>query len=84
METWIGLLSEMKKSNRTVPVEGPLEQELACSFGEAGAALVRLQHLRDDVVQPGSPLVQGALLLQGDLEVLLQALDHALVTLTHP
>lgn len=66
------------------PVEGPLQQELACSFGEAAAALVRLQDLSDHVVQPGSPLVQRALLLQGDLKILLQALDHALVTLAHP
>lgn len=67
-----------------VPVEGPFEQELACSFGKAGASLVRLQDLRDHVVQPGSPLVQGALLLQGDLKVLLQTLNHTLVALTHP
>ena len=67
-----------------LPVEGPLEQELACSLGEAGAALVGLQDLRHHVVQPGGPLVQRALLLQRHLEVLLQALDHTLVTLTHP
>lgn len=72
------------KSNQTVPVEGPFEQELACSFGEATAALVRLQDLRDHVVQPGSPLVQRALLLQRDLKILLQTLNHALVTLAHP
>lgn len=69
---------------RSVPVEGPLEQELAGGFGEAGAPLVRLQDLRNHVVQPGGPLVQGALLLQGHLEVLLQTLDHALVTLADP
>lgn len=45
---------------------------------------MRLQDLRDHVVQPGSPLVQRALLLQGDLKVLLQTLHHALVTLAHP
>lgn len=66
------------------PVKRPLEQELASGFGEAGAALMRFEDLRDHVIQPGGPLVQGALLLQGDLKVLLQALDHALVTLTHP
>lgn len=83
-EIFISLFSEIKNSNQTVPVEGPLEQELACSFGEAGVALVRLQDLRDHVVQPGSPLVQRALLLQGDLKILLQTLNHALVALTHP
>lgn len=67
-----------------LPVEGPLQQELARSFGEAATALVRLQDLSDHIVQPGSPLVQGALLLQGDLKILLQALNHALVTLAHP
>lgn len=67
-----------------LPVEGPLQQELACSFGEAATALVRLQDLSDHIVQPGSPLVQRALLLQSDLKILLQALNHALVTLTHP
>lgn len=43
-----------------------------------------LEDLRDHVIQPGGPLVQRALLLQGDLKVLLQTLHHALVTLTHP
>lgn len=69
-ERWINTSSDMK-SNQMVPVEGPFEQELACSFGEATAALVRLQDLRDHIVQPGSPLVQRALLLQGDLKILL-------------
>lgn len=78
------LSATAKRSQETVPVEGPFEQELASSFGEAGAALVRLQDLSDHVVQPGGPLVQRALLLQGDLKILLQALDHALVTLAHP
>lgn len=45
---------------------------------------MRLQHLSDHIVQPGGPLVQRALLLQGDLKILLQTLNHALVTLTHP
>lgn len=78
------LFATAKRSQETVPVEGPFEQELASSFGEAGAALVRLQDLSDHVVQPGGPLIQRALLLQGDLKILLQALDHALVTLAHP
>lgn len=43
-----------------------------------------LQDLSDHVVQPGGPLVKRALLLQGDLKILLQALDHALVALAHP
>lgn len=67
-----------------VPVEGPLEQELASCLGETGASLVWLQDLVDDIVQPGCPLVQRALLLQGHLEVLLQPLDHPLLALTHP
>lgn len=67
-----------------LPVERPLEQELASSFGETRAALMRLQDLRDHVVQPGGPLIQRALLLQGDFKVLLQTLDNTLVTLTHP
>lgn len=67
-----------------LPVERPFEQELACSFGEAWAALVGLQDLRDHVVKPGSPLIQRALLLQGDFKILLQTLNHTLVTLTHP
>lgn len=67
-----------------VPVERPLEQELTRCFGETGAALVRLQHLSDHVVQPRGPLVQRALLLKGHFKVLLQTLNHALVALTHP
>lgn len=43
-----------------------------------------LQDLGDHVVEPAGPLVQGALLLQGQLEVLLQPLHHALLTLAHP
>lgn len=67
-----------------VPVKGPLEQELACSFGEGGFILVRLEHFSDHVVQPSSPLFQGALLLEGGLEVLLKALNYALFALAHP
>lgn len=46
--------------------------------------LVGLERLRDDAVQPGSPLLQRLLLLQSHLEVLLQPLHHAVLTLTHP
>lgn len=45
------------------PVEGPLEQELPSRPGEAGPVFVRLEHLGDHVLQPGRPLLQGALLL---------------------
>lgn len=86
---WTEVLCPFKESLNSpnvslLPVERPFEQELACSFREARAALVRFQDLRDHVVEPGSPLVQRALLLQGDFKVLLQTLNHTFVTLTHP
>lgn len=45
------------------PIEGPLEQELSGRPGEAGPVFIRLEHLSDHVLQPGCPLLQGALLL---------------------
>ncbi len=76
--------TKCEDSLRVLPVEGPLEQELACSFGEGGFVLVRLQYLSDHVVQPSGPLLQGALLLKGGLEIQLEALNYALFTLAHP
>lgn len=46
-----------------VPIEGPLQQELPRGLGEAGAALVVLENLGDNVIKPAGPLVQRALLL---------------------
>lgn len=66
------------------PVEAPLEQEEFRRFGEGRAAGVGLQDLRDDRVQPRGPLLQRVLLLQGHFEVLLQPLDHTIVTAAHP
>jgi len=66
------------------PVEGPVEEELARGAGEAAALVVRLQGLGHHAVQPPRPLLQGAVLLQRGLEVMLQPLHHTLLTLTHP
>jgi len=66
------------------PVERPLEEELASCLGEVCTALVRLEDLVDDTLQPDSPLLEGVLGLQGLLEVLLQLLDRAVLALTHP
>lgn len=53
------------------PVKGPLEQEEFGGLWEGRAMLIGLQDLRDHAIQPCSPLLQGVLLLQGQLEVLL-------------
>lgn len=67
-----------------MPVKGPLEQELTGSFRETRPVLVGLEDLTDHVVKPDSPLLQGALLLQRSLEVLLESLHHALLALADP
>lgn len=67
-----------------LPVEGPLEQKEFGGLGEGGAVLVGLQHLRDDAVQPRRPLLKGVLLLEGQFEVLLQSLHHAVFAPAHP
>ena len=46
--------------------------------------LIGLKDLGDNTIQPGSPLLQGVLLLQSHFKVLLQSLDHTVFTLTHP
>jgi len=43
-----------------------------------------LQDLSNNIIQPTGPLVQGALLLQCELEILLQLLHHAFLTLADP
>lgn len=70
--------------NPSLPIKGPLEQELAGRFRETWPVLVGLEDLTDDVVEPGGPLLQGALLLQCSLEVLLESLHHALLALADP
>ena len=66
------------------PVKGPFEQELSGRLREVGTALVDLQHLVDDPLEPVRPLLQGVLLLQRLLKVLLQLVHHCVVALTHP
>lgn len=74
----------LQNEKENVPIERPFQQELPGCLGEAGTALVMLQDLSDNVIQPTGPLVQRALLLQGELEILLQLLHHALLALAHP
>lgn len=67
------------------PVEGPVEQEgLGGPWQGGWVALIGFERLRDDGIQPGGPLLQRVLLLQGGLEVLLQPLHHAVLALAHP
>lgn len=67
-----------------VPIERPFQQELPGCLGEAGTALMVLQDLSNNVIQPTCPLIQRALLLQSELEILLQLLYHAFLALAHP
>ena len=55
-----------------IPIERPLEQELACSLRELLSSFVWLKNSVDHTLQPGGPLLQGILLLQSRLEVLLE------------
>ena len=73
-----------RKKKGVLPVEGPLEEELARGLGEVGGAFVGLQHLVDHRLQPHRPLLQGVTLLQRLLEVLLQLMHHGVLALTHP
>lgn len=66
------------------PVKGPLEQEKLGGLREGRAVLVGFKDLGDHTIQPRSPLLQGVLLLEGQLEVLLQPLDNTVFTPTHP
>lgn len=68
----------------SLPVKGPLQQELAGRFRETRSVLVGLEDLTDHVVEPGGPLLQGALLLQRSFKVLLETLHHALLALADP
>jgi hypothetical protein len=66
------------------PVEAPLEEELARCLRETGFAFVGLEGALHDVLQPGGPLLERVLLLQGQLEVVLEAGDDLVVALAHP
>lgn len=75
---------QLQNEKENVPIERPFQEELPGRLGEAGAALVMLQDLSNNVIQPISPLVQRTLLLQSELEVLFQLLYHAFLALAHP
>lgn len=67
------------------PIEGPVEQEDLGSFWQGyRVVLVGLQGLGYNTIQPARPLLQGVLLLQCHFKVLLQPLDHTVLTLAHP
>lgn len=73
-----------QNEKENVPIERPFQQELPGCLWEAGTALMMLQDLSNDIIQPTSPLVQGALLLQSELEILLQLLYRAFLALAYP
>ena len=74
----------LQSEKENVPIERPFQQDLSGCLGEAGSALVMLQDLSNNIIQPASPLVQRTLLLQGELEIPLQLLYHAFLALAHP
>lgn len=75
----------MKMSTLPIaPVKGPFEQEELGSLRKGRTVLVGLQDLGHHTIQPRSPLLQGVLLLEGQLEVLLQPLDNTVFTPAHP
>lgn len=68
----------------SLPVEGPLEEELACRFSKVWTCFVVTEGLVDDILEPGRPLLQGRLVLEGLLEILFQLMNRVIVTLAHP